>query len=399
MQNADASIGNLYSYDTPSLSSGSALAWTRTSPTAYATSAGVHLDVAPALAPATIAVTPDPLAASAEPGGATVALPLVIANDGDHTLDWTAIEAPAARSSSAPAPRPASPLPSRKVAANAATRDRWRAGHPQVVSLRGAATEGCDESTPGIIVHDDGAPEDGYRDGSGLFTIAGYVDRFTPTAYPATFTSACVSFLASAPGTSQAFQLVVYDDTGWDGGPGNLLASVDAVATDIPTTAIASFVRVDLSALGISVASGNVYIGVQFDPTSPGTAFVASDVSGAPGASSGYLMRGNPGALGGWDPIVDQFNDYHALLVRAVAQPDACAAPSDVPWLSLAATAGSVDAHAQSTVVATFDPSQLVAGHYDATLCIGSNDPNHPRLVVPVSFDVGDRLFDDGFDG
>jgi hypothetical protein len=158
-------------------------------------------------------------------------------------------------------------------------------------------------------------------------------------------------------------------------------------------------VRVDLSALGISIASGNVYIGVQFDPTDPGTAFVASDVSGAPGAASGYLMRGNPGAPGGWDPIVDQFNDYHALLVRAVEQPDACATPSDVPWLSLSETSGSVDGHAQSTVTATLDPSQLAAGHYDATLCIASNDPAHPRLSVPVSFDVGDRLFADGFDG
>ncbi|HEY6941070.1 hypothetical protein [Dokdonella sp.] len=399
LQNADASIGNQYSYDTPSLSPASALAWTRTSPTAYATGAAVHLDVAPALVPASIAVTPDPLAASAEPGGAAVALPLVIANGGDQVLEWSALEAPAARPSSTPAPQAASPLAVRKLAANAATRDRWHARQPEVVSLRGAVTEGCDESTPGIIVHDDGAPEDGYRDGSGLFTIAGYVDRFTPSAYPATFTSACVAFLASANGTSQAFQLVVYDDTGWDGGPGNLLASVDAIATDIPTTATAAFVRVDLSALGISVASGNVYIGVQFDPTNPGTAFVASDVSGAPGAASGYLMRGNPGALGSWDPIIDQFNDYHALLVRAVEQPDACAAPSDVPWLSLDASSGSVDAHAQATLTATLDPSQLAAGHYAANLCIASNDPAHPRLVVPVSFDLGDRLFDDGFDG
>lgn len=399
LQNADASIGNQYSYDAAALAPASAIAWTRTSPTAYAATAVAHLDVAPALVPATIVVTPDPLQATAEPGGTAVAVPVVIANDGDHALEWSAIEAPAARTAIAPAARPASPLATRKFAANWATRDRWRARQPQTVSLRGAATDGCGESTPGIIVHDDGAPEDGYRDGSGLFTIAGYVDRFTPGAYPATFTSACVSFLASAPGTSQAFQLVVYDDTNWDGGPGNLLASVDAIATDIPTTATAAFVRVDLSALGISIAGGNVYIGVLFDPTAPGTAFVASDVDGAPGAASGYLMRGNPGALGAWEPIVDQFNDYHALLVRAVEQPDACATPSDVPWLSLSGTSGSVDGHAQAVVTATLDPSQLAAGHYDAMLCIGSNDPHHPRLAVPVSFDVGDRVFDDGFDG
>ena len=35
----------------------------------------------------------------------------------------------------------------------------------------------------------------------------------------------------------------------------------------------------------------------------------------------------------------------------------------------------------------------------EAALCIGSNDPRHPRTVVPVRFDVGDVLFNDGFDG
>ena len=31
--------------------------------------------------------------------------------------------------------------------------------------MRGEITPGCDEATPGILVHDDGMPEDGYRDG------------------------------------------------------------------------------------------------------------------------------------------------------------------------------------------------------------------------------------------
>jgi hypothetical protein len=401
LQNVDASIGNQYSYNAPSIAPGSALAWTRTSPTAYSANATVHLEVAPALQPATIAVTPTPLDASAQAGGAAIVLPVQIRNDGDLPLQWNAIEAPAARPSTAPPVHAPTPLALRKQRGNDATRDRWRGHARDVVSLRGATTAGCDESTPGIVVHDDGMPEDGYRDGSGLFSLAGYVDRFTPSAYPATYTSACVSFLASpsAPGTSQAFQLVVYDDSGWDGGPGNLLAAVDAVATDIPTSAVASFVRVDLSGVGISIDSGSVYIGVQFDPIDPGVVYVASDVNGAPDAGNGYLMRGNPGAPGGWDPIVDQFPDYHALLVRAVEAPDACALPSDVPWLSLSAVSGDVDAHDAASISVTLDPSVLAAGHYEAALCIGSNDPQHPRTVVPVRFDIGDALFTDGFDG
>lgn len=401
LQNVDASIGNQYAYNSPSVLPATAIAWTPTSPTVYTASAAVHLDVAPALQPATIAVTPTPLAASAQPGGAPIVLPVQVRNDGELALDWSAIEAPATRPSSKPALHAASPWSVRKQRGNDAARDRWRGHAPQVVSFRGAtSTQGCDASTPGIVVHDDGQPDDGYRDGSGLFTIAGYVDRFTPSAYPATYTSACVSFLAlpTSPGTSQPFQLVVYDDTAWDGGPGNLIAAVDAVATDIPTTAVASFVRVDLSALGISVDSGSVYIGVQFDPTNPGVVYAASDVSGTPDAGNGYLMRGNPGALGSWDPIIDQFPDYHAMLVRAVEAPDACAMPSDVPWLSLSQTSGEVPAQGVSSITATLDPSGLDAGHYDAALCIASNDPQHPRTVVPVHFDVGDAIFADGFE-
>jgi len=398
MQNVDASIGNLHSYNEPVIAPGSALAWTPTSPTLYSATAAVHLDVAPALQPATIAVTPDPVVARAQLGGEPVQVPVEIRNDGELALLWSAIEAAATRPANAPAPHAPAPLELRKQLGDAPA-DHWRApGHTRLLA-RGAITPGCDDATPGIIIHDDGQPEDGYRDGSGLFTIAGYVDRFTPTRYPATFTSACVAFLASMPGTDQPFQLVVYDDTGWDGRPGKLLGSVDAIATDIPTSATAKFVRVDLSPLALSIDSGSVYIGVHFDPITPGTAFIASDVSGEPGAASGYLMRGNPGAPGGWDPIVDRFPDYHALLVRAVEAPDACATPSDVPWLELETTSGSIDPLAQSTVLATFDPSGLAAGRHEAVLCFASNDPAHPRLAVPVRFDVGDTVFADGFDG
>jgi hypothetical protein len=43
-------------------------------------------------------------------------------------------------------------------------------------------------------------------------------------------------------------------------------------------------------------------------------------------------------------------------------------------------------------------PESLAAGTYAATLCIASNDPAHPRVVVPVRFDVIDTIFASGFD-
>lgn len=401
LQDATATIGNQYSFDTPVLASPDAIEWLATDPQLFDAQASVHLDVAPALLPPTVALTPDPVSATGTPGGSPVSVPLQIANNGDLPLEWSLAEAPGAGAprtlAAAPAPQRVSPLAVRKIASNDATRDRFRSGAPELVSVRGSVTPGCDAATPGIIIHDDGTPEDGYTDGSGLFPIVAYVDRFTPSSYPATFSSACVSFLSHAS-TTIDFELVVYDDNGWDGGPGDELAAVPAVATDIPTTAMASFVKVDLSGLGLVVDEGSVYIGARFNPLTPGDVFIASDVDGDPNVGAGYHMRGAPGAPGGWDPTIDQFFDYHSLLVRAVEQPAWCATPGDLPWLSFDVVAGDVDAHASATITATFDPSQLGVGDHAATLCVDSNDPARPHLAIPVRFHVDDVLFADGFD-
>ncbi|MEO7432356.1 MAG: hypothetical protein ABIR62_10065, partial [Dokdonella sp.] len=265
--------------------------------------------------------------------------------------------------------------------------------------IRASDDADCGSDVPGIVIHDDGMPEDGYTDSSGLFPIVSYVDRFTPSSYPATIGSACVSFLtnASEP-TSQNFQLVVYDDTGFDGAPGAQLAAVNATAANIPNQAVASFVKVDLGGLGISIPSGSVYIGVAFDPNQPGGVYIASDVTGTPNAGNGYHMRGSSGSPGSWDPTIDQFPDYHALLVRAVLQPDHCASSGDQPWLTVSVGGGLVGPHDAQSITVTIDPSQLTIGDHAATLCFASNDPASPRVVVPVMISVGDSIFADGFD-
>jgi len=398
LQNADASVGNLYSFDTPVVISPLAIDWSATTPIAFTANATTTLDVSPALLPPTVSVTPTEVSASATSGGAPINVPVQIGNAGDEELSWSLLEAPGGTSAQARTSSATTSSPfARKIAANDATRDRFRSHAGSTPIVHGAATSGCDAATPGILIHDNGTPEDGYRDGSGLFTINAYVDRFTPSAYPATLTTACVSFLTNGP-TTQDFELIVYDDSGFDGSPGNLIASVHATATNIPSTAMAAFVKVDLAGLGISIPSGSVYIGAQWNPLDPGDVYIASDTNGDPDAGHGYHTRGSDLGLDSWDPTIDEFADYHALLVRAVEAPDVCAMPADVAWLTLSETAGSVDAHASSSITATLDPSGLANGSYTATLCIASNDPAHPRLAVPVRFEVGDRVFANGFD-
>lgn len=403
LQNIDASIGNQYSYNAPSLASPDAIAWVVTDPVVFEAGATVTLDVSPALVAATMTVTPDPLTIGAAPGASPVSVPVVIANSGDLELHWSVTEAAGRAAPPGIARPPVSPAPSnllkRKRAANDGTRNRFRSHVADFVAIRATDDPDCGSDVPGMVIHDDGAPDDGYTDGSGLFSVVSYVDRFTPASYPATLGSACVSFLTSATEpTSQDFQVVVYDDTGFDGTPGNQLAAVAATATNIPNTAVASFVKVDLGDRGISIPSGSFYIGVAFDPNQPGGVYVASDTSGTPNAANGYHMRGSPESPGGWDPTIDQFPDYHSLLVRATLQPDHCASSEDQPWLTLSVNGGVVGPHDAATITATIDPTGLAEGDHPATLCFASNDPAHPRIVVPVLVHIGDAIFADGFE-
>jgi hypothetical protein len=73
-----------------------------------------------------------------------------------------------------------------------------------------------------------------------------------------------------------------------------------------------------------------------------------------------------------------------------LADPPACAAPADVPWLGVVPGSGSTGAGESSEVLVSFDAAGLVPGEYGAVLCVGSNDPVSPLVEVPVSLTVAD---------
>lgn len=68
--------------------------------------------------------------------------------------------------------------------------------------------------------------------------------------------------------------------------------------------------------------------------------------------------------------------------------PDDCENPADVPWLDVSSTGGIVAPSAQETLTVTVDAGSLSAGNYSAKLCVASDDPANPLVVVPVSFEV-----------
>jgi hypothetical protein len=105
------------------------------------------------------------------------------------------------------------------------------------------------------------------------------------------------------------------------------------------------------------------------------------------------------------------FPDFHLVMIVNVGEggPAACDSPSDVPWLSVAPSSGSLAGGESADSTVTVDASGLAAGSYSANLCVASNDATTPLVTVPVSLTVqavvgdpcsaADTIFCDGFDG
>ena len=82
------------------------------------------------------------------------------------------------------------------------------------------------------------------------------------------------------------------------------------------------------------------------------------------------------------------------VLLDAQSGPVVCAAPSNVPWLSVNPTNGTTAPAASTPVQVTFDSTGLAVGVYNANLCVDSNDPDAgpgngtELVVVPVELIV-----------
>ncbi|MGH2541459.1 MAG: BACON domain-containing protein, partial [Ardenticatenaceae bacterium] len=62
--------------------------------------------------------------------------------------------------------------------------------------------------------------------------------------------------------------------------------------------------------------------------------------------------------------------------------------PGDVPWLSVEPTSGTTPGNSSSPVAVSYDSGGLTPGAYAANLCVNSDDPDEPTVIVPVSLTV-----------
>lgn len=197
---------------------------------------------------------------------------------------------------------------------------------PPYLAVPAGIGEDC-AGVPGAIGHDDGTYEfglGGYWEGT---TSVRFVDRFTPSVHPAGYSAVCVAISKSDPGLMLDgfdFDIIAYDDDGPDGAPGTLLGRQPVHVEDLPEYeygAAGQFLRVDISALELSIGEGDVYLGAEWNPSlSPGVfKWMNIDSSGGPPAFGLMSLNDNEWTtlFTGFPPHLG-FPDYTASQIRAI---------------------------------------------------------------------------------
>lgn len=195
--------------------------------------------------------------------------------------------------------------------------------------------------------------------------------------------------------------VVVFADDGPGGAPGTELGRVNATANNITSALAQSFQAIDISEMGLEITDGSVYIGLEWDATSIAGLYIASDETSSANAG-GYSY-----SSGEWTPIIDGFEEYKSLFVRAIedqAGPPGigCENPSNVSWLSVTPASGTIMDGDSQTVTVTGNATGMAPGSYEALICLHSNDPEYPRIDLTVTMEVTAQppaIFSDGFEG
>jgi hypothetical protein len=267
--------------------------------------------------------------------------------------------------------------------------------------LRPLAVTGADacSAEAGAIVHDDGTYESGFGGYFEVIDSSEFVERFTPSVYPATISAVCAAFSVTGPGVSDfEFNVRFYDDDGDEGGPGTLLGSVPAHIDVVPPYvfgAEGSFVRVDTAASDIVVPDGAVYIGVEWDDMAyPGNFLSINSDAWSGGAFGGGYYRNT---MTPWTSMYWAYlSDYRALQIRAVER----AVP---PKLALARDRLAIRDSCSGAANGVAEPGEIVdlgvdvlAGGGDFSGVVASLLPPAPAGVEYVSASASIGAIGDG---
>jgi hypothetical protein len=178
----------------------------------------------------------------------------------------------------------------------------------------GKARAAAEASCVGGVIYDDGSYENAYR--IPFAADARFVQRFTPSVYPATLTHACVCW-ANTSAAGMAFNFIFYRDDGPGGQPGSLVGT-------LPGTVLASslgqeiYKDVDCTDTKITIDHGSIWVGAEWNAATNFRFYICADTS--PSTPQAAALKSDNAGLN-WAPV--QFIDpaFSALGVRAVIGP------------------------------------------------------------------------------
>jgi len=435
-----------YSYLTASVSAGTAILFSPSTPTTFTSTQQVALDVGVPQ----IAVDPVSFDVSAPAGGSTTAT-LAIGNIGNRPLTWN-INTFSSGTRTPPAPRftrpignpaltSAEPAPQLRHARAAAvtsvpvpqadgvTAYAIDLGSSTLVSLNVEDASNVTEiASMGDLILTAGAFVD--EDFTQLYTIDYYTyhllavdtrtgattligtapldggginwtslawDASTSTLYGMAYDqsrSGLVSYLYKVDPVTAATTLVGEVTGIGDPTNGDLVSGI-AIDTDGTLYGIElvgdTFVTIDKNSGEAQVVSSlgfdaNYAQSLDFDDYT-GTLYYAA-FNNSDGEAEMYTIEPFSGTLTQLSPIGADPTTTQLAALAIARLGGVCAYPNDVPWLTFDTTRGSTAAGGSTPVTVTFDATSLAAGTYTGNICVDNNDLTNRRAAVPVTFTV-----------
>jgi serine protease AprX len=216
------------------------------------------------------------------------------------------------------------------------------------------------------------------------------IDSFTFYVYqsfvgpPSTITSVVLQIWDGPP---NAGGTVIYGDT-----TTNVMESTEWVnayrVSETGTAEDRPIMEVVADVSGLNLSAGTYWVDVSFAGTStsgpwlPPIAILGEDTTG-----NAQQFLGDTSTWQAWLDTGTSTPQGMPFLIRGTGE-TACYDPTDVPWLGVSPTGGSVAPGDADLAALSVDADGLAVGSYDTTLCVYTNDPDAGVIEVPVSLEV-----------
>ncbi len=166
------------------------------------------------------------------------------------------------------------------------------------------------------------------------------------------------------------------------------LTLIGSEAVSVPDSASGTVYAVPFSP-EVTVPANAILVVEVFTPngqTTGNSFFIGSNAD--PETDPSYLMAADCGVAQPATTGSIGFPNMH-IVMNVSAGLSACNAATDIPWLTVSPTSGTIPAAGSTNLTLTFNSTGLVAGTYEGNVCVASTDYDEPIVPVPVTLIVG----------